>query len=144
MTSIDVQSVTFVRASKEAVWEALTNPETIQAFHPAGMQIASLPEGGHEIKSPKSGETFIREPLLSKEDGNRLELGFEPSWAPDVDDSSRVVFKLSAEDEACKVTLTQTNCAAFGIGDNWDRFLSSMKSHLETGQGLHIPPSGRN
>ena len=144
MTSIDVQSVTFVRASKEAVWDALTNPETIQAFHPAGMQIASLPEGGHAIKNPESGEIVIREPLVPMENGDRLELGFEPSWAPDASDNSRVVFELSSEDEACKVTLTQTNCAAFGIGDNWDRFLSSMKSHLETGRGLHIPPSGRN
>lgn len=144
MTTIDVQSVTFVRATKDAVWDALTNPATIQAYHPAGMQVASLPEGGHEIQRPKDGETFIREPLVSKDEGHRLELGFEPAWVPNADGSSRVVFELSSEDEACKVTLTQTNCAAFGIGDNWDRFLSSLKSHLETGHGLHIPPNGRN
>lgn len=144
MTSVDVKSVTFIRASKKAVWDALTNPATLQAFHPAGMQIASLPERGHEIQNPQSGETFIREPLVSEKEGEKLELGFEPSWAPDADRSSRVVFELSAEDEVCKVILTQTNCAAFGIGDNWDRFLSSMKSYLETGKGLLIPPTGRN
>lgn len=139
MTTIDVRSVTFVRAAKDAVWDALTNPETIEQFHPTGMRVVALPEGGHELKSPADGASFIREPLVAQDKGHRIELGFEPVWT-ESDGSSRVVFTLTSEENATKVELTQTNCASFGIGDNWDRFMSSMKSFLETGSGLHIPP----
>lgn len=143
MDTIDVRATTFVRASRDQVWDALTNPKTMQAFHPAGMQIAALPEGGHEIQSPADGATFIREPIISSERGKKIELGFEPKWVEGPYDQSKVTFEIIEKDNACKVALTQSNCAAFGIGDNWDRFLSSMKSYLETGSGLHIPPGGQ-
>ena len=142
--SVDLRATTFIRASKEAVWTALTDPETIEAFHPAGMRVAPLPGGGHELRNPIDGASFIREPLVACFEEERLELGFQPAWIADDDGKSRVIFALSEEAHATRVELTQTHCATFGIGENWDRFLASMKSYLETGSGLHIPPGARD
>lgn len=104
------------------------------------MQVVALPEGGHELRRPDDGSTFIREALIAQEEGHKLELSFEPAWADVPEAHSTVTIEITQEENACKVTLTQSNCAAMGIGDNWDRFLASMKSYLETGSGLRIPP----
>lgn len=141
MADGDIRAVSFMRAGRDAVWDALTNPDTITAFHPTGMVAAALPEGGHELKRPDDGATFIREAMVAQETGKRLELTFEPVWAAPPEGGSTVAFEIDDEAECCRVTVTQTNCATFGIGDNWDRFLASMKSHLETGTGLRIPPA---
>ncbi|MEM9194993.1 MAG: SRPBCC domain-containing protein [Myxococcota bacterium] len=137
--STDIEITTFVGATSEKVWAALTDPARIQAYHYSGMHVEALPEGGHRIKQPGSDDTFIREALVSKKDGERLELTFEPMWVESATPSSTVSWELSEEAEATKVTFRQTNCATMGIGDNWHRFMSSLKSYVETGDGLRIP-----
>lgn len=137
--NFDLQIHTFIRAPREAVWAAITEADRLAAFHPAGMQAKALPDGGIALHRPDDGSVFIREPLLSQEVGARLELGFEPAWA-EVPGGSKVVIELSDDALGTKVTLSQTNCAALGIGDNWDRFLASLKSWLETGKSLYRAP----
>ena len=138
--SVDLKIHTFIRAPREDVWAAFTDADRVAAFHPAGMKAKALPGGGYALHRPDDGSVFIREPLLSQEVGTHLELGFEPAWA-EVPGGSTVVIELSDDALGTKVTLSQTNCAALGIGDNWDRFLASMKSWLETGEGLYCPPA---
>ncbi|MEL6206367.1 MAG: SRPBCC domain-containing protein [Pseudomonadota bacterium] len=138
--AVDFETFCFVAAPVDQVWDALTKPEQIEAYHPAGMRVQALPEGGQELKRPDDGTTFIREALVASDPGKRLDLTFEPVWVDPPATLSRVVFELTAEETATKVHLTQTDCASFGIGDNWDRFLSSMKSWLETGKSLQAAP----
>ncbi|MEO0911863.1 MAG: SRPBCC domain-containing protein [Pseudomonadota bacterium] len=138
--AVDFETYCFVAAPLAKVWDALTKPDQIEAYHPAGMFVRALPGGGQELKRRDDGSTFIREALVSQEVGARLELTFEPVWVEPPSTPSIVVFQLTAEDTATKVHLTQTDCASFGIGDNWDRFLSSMKSWLETGKSLQAAP----
>ncbi|MEM8776973.1 MAG: SRPBCC domain-containing protein [Pseudomonadota bacterium] len=137
---VDFETFCFVAAPVDRVWDALTKADQIEAYHPAGMHVQALPEGGQELKRPEDGTTFIREALVASDQGKRLELTFEPVWVDPPATPSKVVFELSSEGTTTKVHLTQTDCASFGIGDNWDRFLSSMKSWLETGQSLQTTP----
>lgn len=104
----DIRAVSFIRASRSDIWDALTKSETIAAYHPTGMQVAALPEGGHELKRPDDGSTFIREALVAAEPGERLELTFEPVWADVPEGGSTVTFEVMEEEIACKVTLTQS------------------------------------
>ena len=130
--SVDLKTHTFIRAPRADVWAAVTDA----AFHPTGMQVKPLETGGYALHRTDDGSLFIREPVLSQVEGERLELGFEPAWA-EIPEGSTVIVELSDDPLGTKVTLSQTHCADLGIGDNWDRFLASMKSWLETGEGLH-------
>ncbi|WP_299790629.1 SRPBCC domain-containing protein [uncultured Marivita sp.] len=134
--SVDLKIHTFIRASRADVWAALTDAASVAAFHPTAMQVKPLETGGYALHRPDDGSLFIREPVLSQVEGERLELGFEPAWV-ETPEGSTVIVELSDDPLGTKVTLSQTRCADLGIGDNRDRFLASMKSWLETGEGLH-------
>jgi uncharacterized protein YndB with AHSA1/START domain len=134
--SVDLKTQTFIRASRADVWAALTDAASVAAFHPTGMQVRPLETGGYALHRPDDGSLFIREPVLSQVEGERLELELEPAWA-EIPGGSTVLVELSEDPLGTKVTLSQTHCAELGIGDNWDRFFASMKSWLETGECLH-------
>lgn len=135
--SEDIVITTFVGAPKNKVWDALTKAEEIEAYHYSGMKVVALPEGGHQLQKPETSEPFITEALVSKVEGERVELRFDPVFAPGFD--STVSWELTGEGAATKVVFRQTNCSEMGIGDNWDRFMASMKSYVETGKGLRLP-----
>lgn len=134
--SIDLETRTFIRAPRAEVWATLTDPASVAAFHPTGMQVRPLVDRGYALHRPDDGTLFNREPIVSQVAGEQLELGFEPGRAETAGGGSIVVIELSDDAIGTKVTLSQTHCAALGIGDNRDRFLASMKSWLETGTGL--------
>lgn len=139
MTTPDIEIHTFIKTTPNALWSALTDPEQLETFHYSGMKVEALKEGGQQLRRPDDGSPFIRERLISSADNRRLELTFEPVWAKAPDPLSTIVFEITPEPEACKLTFKQYNCLSFGIGDNWDRFLASLKSYLETGRGLRLP-----
>jgi uncharacterized protein YndB with AHSA1/START domain len=135
--SFDIGNTTFIGAPKAKVWDALTEPRHLEAFHYSGMKVVALPTGGHQLRHPDTGDAFITEALVDKTEGERLKLTFDPVWAPGL--NSTIEWELSEEPEATKVVFRQSNCAEMGIGDNWDRFMGSLKSYLETGKGLKLP-----
>lgn len=134
--SVDLKTHTFIRASRADVWAALTDAARVAEFHPTGMQVRPLETGGYALHRPDDDSLFIREPVLSQVEAERLKPGFEPAWA-EIPEGSTVVVELRDDPLGTKITLSQTHCAELGIDDNWDRFLGSMKSWLETGEGLH-------
>ena len=145
MQTPDIEIHTFIKTTPTALWSALTEPDRLETFHYSGMKVEALEEGGHQLRRPDDGSPFIRERLVSAVPESRLELTFEPVWAKAPDLVSTIVFEVTPEPEACKLTFKQYNCSTFGIGDNWDRFLASLKSYLETGQGLRLPvPAARD
>lgn len=81
--------------------------------------------------------------MIACDAGNRIERGFEPKWADQPYDRSKGAFGITEEKNACKAARTRSDCAAFGIGGHRDWVLSPMKSYLETGSGLYIPPGGQ-
>jgi len=135
--STTITVTTFINASVEKIWAALTRPEHVIQYHYSGMSVEPLPHGGYELRKPGQERTFIRAPLVFKIDNKQLVLRFEPAGA--MDNESQVEWKIEREFDATKVILRHYNCDDLGIGDDWDRFMNSLKSYLETGRGLRLP-----
>ncbi len=126
---------TFIRCSRAALWEALTDPGQMQAYH----FIADRVE--------RSGETYryafpdgtpcMTTRTLASEPGHRLEATFELPGT-EAPPPSRTVFLIEEEGDHCRLTvehyaLTYPVVPGQGVHDGWSRWAAGLKTWLETG-----------
>ena len=137
--------VTYIRSTPEKVFEAITKPEIARRYW------------GHENVSdwkPGSGWQHVRadEQRAVKLVGKVVEVApptrlvitwADPSQADDPAGHSRVSFDLAPYEGMVKLTVTHDELEAgsgmaTGIQRGWPIVLSSLKSLLETGQGMDV------
>jgi uncharacterized protein YndB with AHSA1/START domain len=137
--------VTYIRSTPEKVFEAITKPEIARRYW------------GHENVSdwkPGSSWEHVRAndertvQLVGKvveiSPPTRLVITWaSPSQAADPASYSRVTFDIAEYDEMVRLTVTHDeleagSAMAKGIQQGWPIVLSSLKSLLETGQGMNV------
>jgi uncharacterized protein YndB with AHSA1/START domain len=137
--------VTYIRSTPEKVFEALTKPEITRRYW------------GHEnVSDWKPGSTWEHVRANDQRAVNlvgkvvevtaptRLVISWaSPSQADDPDSYSRVSFDIAAYEEMVRLTVTHDELEAgsgmaTGIQKGWPIVLSSLKSLLETGQGIDV------
>jgi uncharacterized protein YndB with AHSA1/START domain len=137
--------VTYIRSTPEKVFEAITQPEIARRYW------------GHENISdwkPGSGWQHIRanEQRTVQLVGKVVEVvpparlvitWASPSEAANPDSYSRVSFDIATYEDMVRLTVTHDELEAGsgmanGIQRGWPIVLSSLKSLLETGQGLDV------
>ena len=137
--------VTYIRSTPQKVFEAITKPEIARRYW------------GHENVSdwrPGSGWQHVRADaertvqLVGKvveiSPPTRLVITWaSPSQAADPASYSRVSFDVAAYEDMVRLTVTHDeleagSAMAKGIQQGWPIVLSSLKSLLETGQGIDI------
>ena len=137
--------VTYIRSTPEKVFEAITQPEIARRYW------------GHENVSdwkPGSGWQHVRADAGRKVQlvGKVVEIArptrlvmtwADPSRADDPAAYSRVSFDIAPYDEMVRLTVTHDELEAGsgmakGIQQGWPIVLSSLKSMLETGQGIDV------
>ena len=137
--------VTYIRSTPEKVFEAITKPEIARRYW------------GHENVSdwqPGSGWQHVRADaqrtvnivgkVLEVSPPTRLVISWAgPSQAADPAATSRVSFDIAAYDGMVRLTVTHDELEAGsgmdkGIRQGWPIVLSSLKSLLETGQGIDV------
>lgn len=137
--------VTYIRSTRERVFEAITKPEIARRYW------------GHENVSdwkPGSGWQHVRAneqrsvELVGKvveiSPPSRLVLSWaNASQAADSASYSRVTFEVAEYDDMVRLTVTHDELEAGsgmanGIQKGWPLVLSSLKSLLETGQGMDV------
>lgn len=139
--------VTYIRAPREKVWEALTRPEFQRAYwfgvhhetdwKPGGAWRMLYPDG----RVADSGEVLEFDPP------RRLALKWRNEWRPELREEgySRCVMELEEMEVATKLTVTHTIDRAGAkfieaVAGGWPKVLSSLKSLLETGTALPAIP----
>jgi uncharacterized protein YndB with AHSA1/START domain len=134
--------VVFIKASPEAVFEAITTPEfTRRYFYGAGISISAdaYRSQGPDGSDWGSGATFEFDPprrvVHEWRSGYDPDLGAEPP--------SRVTWEITpGDDGTCMLTVTHDRLgespktAASVAGPGWMRVLSGLKTLLETGKPL--------
>ncbi len=139
--------VLYIGASTDKIWDALTNPElTVQYFHSteiqsdfkAGSPIDYLvPDDAGGKKSVVSGK------ILEVDPGKRVMYTF--SFAENDDPASTVTYEIEPAGDMSKLTVSHVfdteNETYKGTAQGWPAILSSLKSLLETGTALPMPPS---
>jgi uncharacterized protein YndB with AHSA1/START domain len=137
--------VTYIRSTPEAVHAAITTPETARRYW------------GHENHSdwrPGSTWQHVRATderpveligrVLENDPPHRLIVTWaNASQQDDPDEFSRVTFDIEPQGDVVRLTVTHDDLKAGssmerGVTRGWPHVLSSLKSFLETGQGLGL------
>jgi len=132
----------FIKASPEAIWEAINNPEFTQKYF-YGARISTA-DGRRRALGP-SGEVWGDEPVFELDPPRRLVHGWRSMYDPELaeEEPSRVTWEIEPQDGGfSKLTVVHDQLegapktAESVSGAGWMMVLSGLKTLLETGQPL--------
>ncbi|MCI4010799.1 SRPBCC family protein [Brevibacterium sp. ZH18] len=140
----DYVYVTYIRAAREDVWDALTNAD-ITPIYWSGIANVSNWQVGSEWTHCKDGDPTgdydIWGQILESSPPERLVFTFQPAAQPLETQGSIVTYDIEQAGEVVKLTVTHTNLPdkgmLNGISQGWPAILASLKSYLESGEALH-------
>ena len=137
--------VTYIRSTPEKVFEAITKPEVARRYW--GHENLSDWTPGSDWKHVRADEkqtVQVVGKVISVEPPTRLVISWaSPSQADDPGAYSRVSFEVAPYEGMVRLTVTHDELEADsgmanGVRKGWPLVLSSLKSLLETGQGMDI------
>lgn len=138
----DYLHVTYLRASADRVWDALTNAD-LTARYWGHANVSDWQRGSRweHRKIDRSGDYSIYGRVLEAEQPRRLVFTFESTDAdPETGDSSVVGFLIEPHEDIVRLTVTHTSipdAGTFaGVSHGWAGVLANLKSFLETGEVL--------
>jgi uncharacterized protein YndB with AHSA1/START domain/DNA-binding transcriptional ArsR family regulator len=137
--------VTYIQASAEQVWKALTDADlTAQYWGHRNTSDWQVGSGWEHQRLDGSGNDVVGT-VLEAEPPHRLVVTFEDS--PDEvrpNGPSRVVFEINQDRDIVRLTVTHENLPNVamlnGISSGWPAVLANLKSLLETGKVLSTAP----
>lgn len=143
----DYVYVTYIRATPEQVWDALTNQEMTGRFW-GHAQVSDWTVGSRldHVRTDGSGIADASGRVLETERPRRLVFGFDdpkgvedPTFEPSV-----VAFEIEPYRDIVKLTLTQTSLTSIedwgACSQAWPAVLANLKTLLETGDVLPQEP----
>lgn len=136
----------FIRATPQAVWEAITSPElTRQYFYGSAVQTEARADGAFNYLSPDGQSLWGRGTISEWDPPRRLVHTWRSLYDPRAHDepASRVTWEITEQEGGyCLLRVTHDHLehspiTADGVaGEGWMLVLSGLKSVVETGQGL--------
>ena len=143
MTKPDFIMSTLIDCSQDALWDALTKGELISAYHFACESVTGdYAEPGDEVNYMfPHGEPMLSNRVISIDPKTRIEMSFHPKWGGD-ETSSRCVYLVEPQSSGMKLTVEHYDLPASqtGVADGWMRFMSGLKTYLETGKTHRFSP----
>ena len=133
----DFVLVTFIKASQDALWDALVNPDRTRSYYYGAALESELKIGGPFRYRDGNGGIMVDGELLELTPKSRIVSSFVPTWVPDAV-KTRVIFQIEPLGEVCKFTITHEDYAAAmaGVDIGWALIASGLKTLLETGQPM--------
>ncbi|MFD1356800.1 SRPBCC family protein [Fictibacillus halophilus] len=138
--------VTYIGASPEKVWEALTEGDISEQYF-FGTRVESNWEEGSSVTYSRNGEVTDEGSVLKYDPAHELSF----TWTSKNDDTPResptvVTFKLQHMDSTVKLTVIHENLVKIdfvekegtfeGVNNGWPAILSNLKTFLELGKTL--------
>jgi uncharacterized protein YndB with AHSA1/START domain len=138
---------TYIHATTEQVWNALTDPELTGRFW-GHAQISEWAVGSRvdHVRVDGSGVADATGTVVEVDEPRRLAFSFgEPAAAKDpTSEPSLVTFEIESYRDIVKLTVTHTNLQSTdelrAVGDGWPTVLANLKTLLETGEVLPQAP----
>lgn len=132
---------TYIRSTPKKVWDAITRPEFTRQYWGEMSNVSDWKKGSKWEHLNKEHEVWITGEVTESTPPKRLVL----TWAyPDRSaDKSRVTFEIEAVEKMVCLVVTHDKLKVGskmlrGVSWGWPRVLSSLKSFLETGEGLDV------
>lgn len=142
----DYVYVIYIRASRQAVWAALTDNKTERSWW-VGTRMESTFQPGGTLAFMKQGKADVRGEILEREDPARLTYTFHVEGpGPQHDEGPTIVeYQLEQFEDTTKLTVIHSNLKKGGrvvqaISGGWPIVLSGLKTFLEGGEPLHFAP----
>ena len=138
--------VTYIAATPEKVWQALTSAEfSRQYFSAFGVEIEPKVGGRFKVRAPDGSEHITGE-VIAWDPPRKLTVTWDVNWPGLVEalGSTLVTYDIEPAGDVVRLTLTQANDREIsddilsGGRSGWPAILSSLKSLLETGTALTI------
>ncbi|HEX4293370.1 MAG TPA: SRPBCC family protein [Rhizomicrobium sp.] len=137
--------VTYIRATPEKIWEALTTPEFQRKFW-FGMHLESNFKKGSPWRMLfEDGRVADDGEILESDPPRHLAIKWRNEFRPELRDEgySRCVMTLEEDGETTKLTVThsierENSKFIEAVSGGWPKILSGLKSLLETGSALPI------
>jgi uncharacterized protein YndB with AHSA1/START domain len=137
--------VTYIRSTPEKVFEALTKPEIARRYW-GHENVSDWKPGSawEHVRANEQRTVNVVGKVVEVVPPTRLVITWaSPSQAADPAAYSRVRFDVEAYEEMVRLTVTHDeleagSAMAKGIQQGWPIVLSSLKSLLETGQGIDV------
>jgi len=142
-TSTHVYQI-ILNSTPKSVWKALTDGEMTQKYF-FGSRVESDWKAGsvYRYKDAQSGGLTSDGKIVEISPQSHLKMTFKPAWLPDAGPST-LSWDLQALDSLTMLKLTHSDiddatfeAAQMEVG--WIFVLSSLKTLLETGNGLPVP-----
>src|SRR5262249_7628945 len=139
--------VTYIETTPEKLWEALTSSAFTRQYW-FGAEARSDWKVGSPFALVMGGEPTDVGEILEADRPRRLSYTFRPVRDNEMkrEPASKVVFRIEPHGKLVKLTLTHEGFIAGsklldGISKGWPAIMSGLKSLLETGTALTIPPA---
>ena len=144
----DYVYTTYIRATAEQVWQALTDPDVTARFW-GHSQISDWRVGSRveHVRADGSGIADAAGTVKEVDPPRRLSFGFGDPSEPDdpTVEQSVVTFEIEPYRDIVKLTLTHARLRSAAdreaIGLGWPTVLANLKTLLETGESLTTPGS---
>ncbi|TWP45152.1 helix-turn-helix domain-containing protein [Lentzea tibetensis] len=152
-TTVQVHRV-FIKATAQAIWTAITDPEWSQKYGYRGVVDYDLRPGGafktlagDNMPGMESDACVVEGEVVEVDPPHRLVQTWRPTWLDEA--FTTVTYEIKeGENGVCSLTLThdvhdapltgaQVSGNVEGAGGGWPEVLSDLKSLLETGNSLY-------
>ena len=131
----------YIRSTPEKTWDAITKPEFTRQYWGGMANVSDWKKGSKWQHVTKENEAWVTGEVEESIPHKRLVL----SWADpdDLKDVSRVTYEIELLEDSVCLTVIHDNFKADSdmagkVSKGWPRVLSSLKSFLETGEGLKM------
>lgn len=142
----DLVYITFIRATPQKVWDALTQSAFTRLFFFGHNVESDWKQGSPWRLVMEDGRIDVSGEVLESDPPRRLKVSWKVEWVEEARalDPAIVTYDIEQAGDAVKLTLTQHNTGPvprkfINAGkQGWAAILSSLKSLLETGSALSI------
>jgi uncharacterized protein YndB with AHSA1/START domain/DNA-binding transcriptional ArsR family regulator len=134
----------YIRTTPERLWQAITEPNfTVQYFHKSRVESGWRPRD--RVNYWIGTDLVVAGDVLVAEPPRRLVTTWSFRRNPELRDDppSRVTWEIEPVGDSCKLTVVHDDFPGetrtfTSVGSGWPLVLSSLKSFLETGEGLDL------
>jgi uncharacterized protein YndB with AHSA1/START domain len=143
MSKLEYVYVTYIEASAEKLWQALTDGDFTERYW-FGHRVSSDWKPGSPYKFVNQGAHTIEGEVIAVDPLRRLVYSWNSCSPEDRREGiSRVTFDLEPHGKVVKLTVTHDELNEAGvtycnISGGWPMVMASLKSLLETGRALQI------
>jgi len=143
MSKPDFIMSTFINCTHDALWDALTQGGLIGAYHFACETVKgdfSKPGDNVDYLFPH-GAPMLSNSVISIDPKSRIEMSFHPKWGGD-ETPSRCIYLVEPQTSGMKLTVEHFDIPESqpGIAEGWMRFMSGLKTYMETGKTHRFAP----